>query len=81
MSPAAVAIRTAVKPGPLLILRVTSTFNLDRSQAASRSAEGLPFSASMNTDLILAGYWSSAAASKARHGVNRVQLKSVSPGL
>jgi NaMN:DMB phosphoribosyltransferase len=37
-------------------------------------------SASTRIDVILDGYWSSAAASNARHGVVRVQLRSVSPG-
>ena len=67
-------MRAAVIPGPVLISRITSTFNRECNQAASRSAEGLPRSASTATDLILAGYWSSAAASRARHGVNRVHV-------
>ena len=81
ISPAAVPIRTAVSPGPSLVLRLTPTFSWERSQAASKSADGLFRSDSMETDLILAGYWSRAAASSARHGVSLVQLRSVSPGV
>ena len=80
MSPAAVVIRTAVIPGPWVILRATFTFRQDCSQAASRSADGLLRSASTVAPLIRAGYWSRAAASSARHRVSRVQDRSVSPG-
>ena len=46
MSPAAVVIRTAVRPGPLLVFRVTGTCSLECSQVASNSADGLLRSAS-----------------------------------
>ena len=80
MSPAAVVIRTAVNPGPWVILRTTFTRSEDCSQAASSSADGLLRSPSTVAPRIRAGYWSRAAASRARHRVNRVQDRSVSPG-
>ena len=80
MSPLSVVIRTAVMPGPLLVTCLTGTPSRLPSQATSSSADGLLLSASTRAPVTAAGYWSRAAASSARQGVSRVQLRSVSPG-
>ena len=57
----------------------TGTRSRSLSQATSRSALGLIRSAVTDADVTFSGYWSSAAASSARHGVIRVQARSVLP--
>src|SRR4051812_1154324 len=79
MSPDLVLITTSVMPGPAEVCRDTSTRSRSLSQATSRSALGLIRSAVTDADVTFSGYWSSAAASSARHGVIRVQARSVLP--
>ena len=67
-------------PGPFEPLRSTRTLSRSASQATSRSALGLIRSAVTEPPVTLSGCWSSAAASSARHGVIRVQARSVLPG-
>ena len=59
---------------------VIGTFNRLSSQATRRVATGLPGRNSTEPPVTLPVDWSSAAASSARHGVRRVQVRSVSPG-
>ena len=80
IGPSAVSRTTSVIPGPCEVARAAFTLSRSASQAASRSALGLIRSAVTVADLTLSGCWSSAAASRARHGVSRVQARSVVPG-
>lgn len=75
------SMRTAVRPGPPDTLRVTGTFSRSASHMASSSQLGLNSSPSTSAELTVHGAWSSAAASIERHGVIRVQDRSVSPGV
>jgi hypothetical protein len=79
-SPATVAKVTSVMPGPAESLRVTGISSRDPSQAAIRSAVGFPASAATSAPEMAGTCWSSVAAITDRHGVARVQPKSVSPG-
>ena len=79
MAPPPVTSLTSVIPGPLELTLSIGTLSRSVSQATSRSALGLAFSAETLPPLILAGYWSSAAASRARQGVSRVHERSVLP--
>ena len=81
IGPSTVSISTAVMPGPFDVLRTTSTLSWLRIHAVSRSALGLTRSAETVAPVTLSGCWSSAAASRARHGVSRVQARSVLPGV
>ena len=72
---------TAVTPGPPETRFSNGTPSRTDSQAAIRSALGLPRSASTRPPLMAPCGWSSVAASSERQGVARVQLRSVSPGL
>src|SRR5688572_11082131 len=67
-------------PGPPELLRCTCTFSLSVSQVTIRSALGLIRSAVTDAAVTGVSYWSSAEASSARHGVSRVQARSVLPG-
>lgn len=80
MAPSLVSIRTAVSPGPPDRVRSTGTPRRSASHMASSSQLGLSDSPSTVAETTSAGCWSSAAASIERHGVMRVQARSVSPG-
>lgn len=81
MAPPLVSIRTAVSPGPADSVRRTGTLSRSASHMASSSQLGFSDSPSTVADSTSTGFWSSAAASIERHGVMRVQDRSVSPGL
>lgn len=81
IGPLSVAIRTAVRPGPDERDRFTGTSSRSASHIASSSQLGLNSSPSTSTDVTLQSTWSRAAASIERHGVIRVQARSVSPGV
>ncbi len=81
ITPFFVSIRTAVRPGPSEMVRSTGTSSRSASHMASSSQLGLSLSPSTVAPMTSAGCWSSAAASIERHGVIRVQARSVSPGL
>ena len=67
-------------PGARRVLAARpATFSRSPSQAPSRSALGLIRSAVTDAPVTLSWCWSSAAASSARHGVIRVQARSVLP--
>lgn len=80
MSPSGVESTVAVIPGPPETVRETGTDSRSDSQEAIRSAVGLPSSAATWPAVIGGCGWSRVAASSDRHGVDRVQAKSVSPG-
>ena len=80
MSPAAVVNDTRVIPGPPETERRIGMSSRRLSHAAMRSAVGFPASASTSPACSAGCGWSSVAASSDRHGVARVQPKSVSPG-
>ena len=80
MSPSGVVNTAAVIPGPPETARETGTDSRSDSQAAIKSAAGLPSSAATSQAVIAGCDWSSVAASSDRHGVALVQPKSVSPG-
>src|SRR5690349_14614207 len=67
-------------PGPAEGSLATSTPYACESQAAIRSAVGLPASALTVPPVTSPAGWSIVAASSARQGVARVQARSVSPG-
>ncbi len=67
-------------PGPPETVRETGTDSRSDSQAAIRSAVGLSASAAISPAVTGGCGWSNVAASSERHGVARVQPKSVSPG-
>ncbi|CAM5544512.1 hypothetical protein SAURM35S_02500 [Streptomyces aurantiogriseus] len=66
--------------GPAVTTRSTDTFSRASSQRASSSALGFSASLSTAAETIGTRAWSRAAASIERHGVSRVQARSVSPG-
>src|SRR5215472_16926393 len=80
ISPSLVPKLTSVMPGPPEGSVATGTPSVCDSQAAIRSAVGFPASALTVPPVISPDGWSSVAASSDRHGVARVQLRSVSPG-
>ena len=80
IGPLLVSSATSVMPGPLELWRATFTLSRSVSQVASRSALGLIRSAVTDADVAVVWYWSSDEASSARHGVRRVQARSVLPG-
>ena len=80
MSPALVVSVTSEMPTPSERLRVSGARSRSTSHPPSRSALGLIRSAVTLIPVTLASTWSSAAASSARHGVIRVQARSVLPG-
>src|SRR6478609_1836344 len=79
IGPSLVSRTTLVMPGPDEFLRATSTLRRSPSQAPRSSALGLIRSAVTDTPVTLKWCWSSAAANSARHGVIRVQARSVLP--
>jgi hypothetical protein len=81
MSPAGVLNVTRVMPGPPDTVRRIGMFSRRLSHEAIRSAVGLSCSAWTSPASSFGCGWSSVAASSVRHGVARVQPKSVSPGL
>src|SRR5215467_8004823 len=80
ISPSLVPKLTSVMPGPPEGSVATGTPSACDTQAAIRSAVGFPSSALIVPPVISPDGWSSVAASSDRHGVARVQLRSVSPG-
>ncbi len=80
MSPSLVASRTAVRPGPDDRVRETGTARRSASHMASSSQLGFSSSPSTTAEVTVKACWSRAAASMERHGVIRVQDRSVSPG-
>src|SRR5215469_687118 len=80
ISPSLVPKLTSVMPGPPEGSVATGTPSVCDSHAAIRSAVGFPSSALTVPPVISPDGWSSVAASSDRHGVARVQLRSVSPG-
>src|SRR5215470_5623567 len=81
MSPSVVVNLTSVMPGPAVGSVTTGTPRRSDSQAAISSAVGFPASAPTVAPVTSPEGWSIVAASRERHGVARVQDKSVSPGL
>lgn len=81
ISPWSVCIRTAVRPGPDEMERVTGTSSRSASHIASSSQLGLNSSPSTSAPFTRLGTWSSAAASIERQGVMRDHARSVSPGV
>ena len=71
---------TAVMPGPSEATRLTLTPSRAPSHPASSAALGFPTSAWTSADVGTDVRSSNPAASSARHGVVRVQARSVSPG-
>src|SRR4051812_25691531 len=67
-------------PGPPEFFRSTFTLSRSDSHATSSSALGLIRSPVTEPPVIFGWCWSRAAANKARHGVMRVQARSVLPG-
>ena len=79
--PSSTSNRASVMPGPPDAARRTGMPSRTDSQAASMSPLGLSRSASTSPRMTGGCGTSNVAASSVRHGVSRVQLKSVSPGL
>src|SRR3954447_16626161 len=67
-------------PGPPEFFRSTFTLSRSDSHATNSSALGLIRSPVTEPPVIFGWCWSRAAANKARHGVMRVQARSVLPG-
>src|SRR5215469_11736260 len=80
ISPSLVTKLTWVMPGPAVGSVGTGTPYACDSHAAIRSAVGFPCSALTMPVMTVPDGWSMVAASSDRHGVARVQLRSVSPG-